>query len=159
MVYILLGIIGLSKTNELARFLFAGILGSLVTLMGIGAVVSVVGLLFKKPWAYLVSAIIQSIAFFMNISLLLSGLSDVYIIIALIIIGFIAYKQSQKLTPFATSSSAVHTSPATSESSDTPSPAESEPSDMPSSEASDSSDIPSSTDPVSPASEEDRKEQ
>ena len=73
------------------------------------------------------------ITFFMNISLLLSGLNDIYVIIALIIIGFIAYKQSQKLIPAAASSSAVHNSPAASESSD-----------MPSSEA-----------PVSPVSEED----
>lgn len=81
-------------------FALNGLFGSLLTLIGIGIIFSIVGFVFKKPWAFLTSAIIQSVGFLVGLPAELMYKQIFVAVVAIVILGYIAYYQLKKYGPF-----------------------------------------------------------
>ena len=65
-------------------------------IMGIGTVFSFVGLFFRKAWAYLTSAIIQSISPIVCMVIVFGDYSILFVTLLMIILGYLAYYQIHK---------------------------------------------------------------
>lgn len=65
-------------------------------IIAISTVFSLIGFFFKRPWAYMTSAIIQSIAIIAAIALIFSNIIWLGLLVALNILGYISYGQLKK---------------------------------------------------------------
>lgn len=79
--------------NLLAVGIAAHLMKPHLILMVTAAVFSVLGILVKRPWAYLTSAIIQTIGTVILLGILIAQPLWLILMIAIIVLGFVAYSK------------------------------------------------------------------